>query len=150
MARYFLDSSALVKRYHLEQGTESVDRLFQEPGNRFVASRLAVVEVFSALARLVREGVLTRTDFGRLIARLDKDVAEGVFAVAAVNSERLAAATGLLGTLGLSGPLRTLDAIHLATAQALNERSRLAAVVAADQKLLTAAGAIGLPLLDVG
>jgi hypothetical protein len=43
-----------------------------------------------------------------------------------------------------------LDAIHLATAQALHGRSRIAALVAADKKLLAAAAGGGLPILDIG
>jgi hypothetical protein len=38
MPRYFLDSSALVKRYHQESGTAQVEGLFNVAGNRFLAS----------------------------------------------------------------------------------------------------------------
>jgi hypothetical protein len=43
--------------------------------------------------------------------------------------------------------MRALDAIHLASAQALHDRRKLAAFVAADKKLLTAATACGLNIL---
>jgi len=151
MPRYFLDSSALVKRYHQESGTAQVEGLFQEPSNRLFISRLALVEVHSCFARLVREGVLREADFSRLIARLEEDVASGVLMVAAVSSHRLQGASSLLGTHGLTNTVRTLDAIHLATAQALHVRGRIAAFVAADKKLLAiSATACGLPVLDVG
>ena len=149
MPRYFLDFSALVKRYHQESGTSQVEGLFGTPGNQFLISRLALVEVHSCFARLVREGVLSEADFGKLIARLEADVAGGVLAVAAVSSRRLQGASSLLGTHGLKNAIRTLDAIHLATAQALHGRSRLAAFVAADNKLLSSAAACALPVLDV-
>jgi predicted nucleic acid-binding protein len=150
MARYFLDSSALVKRYHQESGSVHVENLFNAPANRFFVSRLALVEVHSSFARLVREGVLTSSDFGKLISRLESDVATGVLTVAAVSSRRLEAASSILGTLGLTNAVRTLDAIHLATAQALHARSRIAGFVAADKKLLAiAAIAGGLAILDV-
>ena len=151
MARYFLDSSALVKRYHAELGTSDVEALINAPGNRFFISRLALVEVQSSLARLVREGVLTEKDFGELVARLEDDVAAGLLAVVAVSSRRLEGAAAVLGTHGLAHNVRTLDAIHLATAQALNGRSRLAGFVAADKKLLAvAANACGLTAVAVG
>jgi len=151
MARYFLDSSALVKRYHQEDGTAVVEGLFNRPGSRFFISRLALVEVHSSFARLVREKVLTETDFGKLIARLEDDVATGVLAVAAVSSRRLAGASFLLGTHGLTHTMRTLDAIHLSTAQTLHSRTQAVAFVAADKKLLAvAATACGLAVLDVG
>jgi predicted nucleic acid-binding protein len=149
MPRYFLDSSALVKRYHQEAGSASVESLLARPGHRFFISRLALVEVHSAFARLVREAVISPTDFVRLMARLEEDVAAGLLAVAALSSPRLADASALLSQQGLSYPMRALDAIHLATAQALHLRSRLAAFVAADKKLLTTAAACGLAILDV-
>ncbi len=150
MARYFLDSSALVKRYHLESGSSEIAVLFNTTGNQFLISRLALVEVHSTFARLVREGILTATDFGKLIARLDADIASGVFSVAAISGRRLEGASSILNTHGLVRSVRTLDAIHLATAQALHGRSRLAAFVAADKKLLaTASVACQLSVLDV-
>jgi uncharacterized protein len=151
MARYFLDSSALVKRYHAETGSVQVGDLFNGPGNRLFISRLALVEVQCSFARLVRERVLTESDFAKLILRLDDDVASGAFMVAAVSSRRLEGACSILGKHGLANTVRTLDAIHLATAQALHGRGRIAAFVAADKKLLAvAAAACGLTILDVG
>ena len=32
MARYFFDTSALVKHYHAESGTDAVDGIIEEPG----------------------------------------------------------------------------------------------------------------------
>jgi len=150
MPRYFLDSSALVKRYHQESGTAQLEGLFNEPDNRFFISRLALVELHSCFARLVREGILTERDFHQLIARLEFDVASGTLAVAAVSNPRLQAASAILGTHGLTSPARTLDVIHLATAQALHGRTRIAAFVAADKRLLaSAAAACGLGVLDL-
>ena len=134
MARYFLDSSALVKQYHHESGSTKVEQLFVDQGNRFLVSRLALVEVHSSFARLVREGVLTTTDFTRLVARLESDVSSKILVVAALSSERLRDASELLGTHGLTHYARTLDALQLATAQSLHQRSRLTAFVAADKK----------------
>lgn len=150
MARYFLDSSALVKRYHLESGSSTVQNLFQASDNRFFISRLAMVELHSTFARLVREGTLANSDFARLIARLDADVASDLLIVAAVSSRRLEGASSILHTHGLTNAVRTLDAIHLATAQALHGRRRIAAFVAADKKLLAIAAVRGFAVLDVG
>jgi len=149
MARYFLDSSALVKRYHHEHGSPDVHLLFNAPENRLVISRLALVELASCLARLVREGVLTDVGFGSLMLRVEADVAVGLLAVAAVSAPRLEEAAELLATHGLTLNVRTLDALHLATAQALNRRNRITGFVAADDKLLKAAASCGLTVLDV-
>lgn len=149
MARFFFDSSALVKRYHQESGTPQVEALFASPDNRFFVSRLALLELHSTFARLVREGILASEGWTALIANLQNDVATGLLMVAAVSSQRLGEASQLLGTRGLSLPLRTLDAIHLATAEALHRRTPLAGFVAADQKLLAVARECGLPVIDV-
>lgn len=149
MARYFLDSSALIKRYHQERGSERVSALFEVPDDRFFISRLALVEMHSAFARLVREQILTESNFVQLVLRLEADVTAGVFAIAAISSQRLAAASTLLRTQGVSHPLRTLDAIQLATAQALNIRGRLAGFIAADHKLLASAATSGFAAIDV-
>ena len=150
MARYFLDSSALVKRYHTEAGTPVLDSLFADRTNRLLVSGLALVEACSAFARLVRERILKSTGFDAYCAMLDSDVVAGILAVSAVSPRRLADASSLLRSHGVSHNLRTLDAIHLATANALHARHRITAFVGADKKLLAAASACGLAVLDVG
>ncbi len=150
MLRYFLDTSALVKRYHREQGTSEVEKLFETSGNRLFISRLAFVELQSAFSRLVRSNELPAVDYDDIRLRLRDDVASGLMVVTAVSSRRLAEAADLLGTVGLTLPLRTLDAVHLASAKALDDRTRLTAFVAADRNLLNAAAACRLPGLAVG
>src|SRR5436190_14090837 len=115
MARYFLDSSALLKRYHQESGSTQIDALFDAPENRFFISRLAIVEAQSAFARLIRSGVLMPQDFATLVSRLEADVAANVLTVAAVSSQRLEGAAAIFAQHGLTNNIRTLDAIHLAT-----------------------------------
>jgi predicted nucleic acid-binding protein len=150
MARYYLDSSALVKHFQPERGSIDVDALLATSGNRFFSSRLALVEIHSALARLVREGVLTAEEFRKLTARLDAEVATGTLVLTAVSSRRLVEASDILASHGLTNTIRTLDAIHLASAQALHSRTPIAPFVAADKKLLaSAATGCGLTVLDV-
>lgn len=150
MARYFLDSSALVKRYRQESGSEQIRSLFDEPNGRFFISRLAIVELVSAFSRLVREAVLDRLAFDEALARLDADVQSRIIIVVVLNNARLTDAREILRLIGSTQLIRTLDAIHLATAQALHARRHLAAFVTADQRLLAVASqSCGLPILDV-
>jgi hypothetical protein len=44
MARYFFDTSALVKNYHAEAGTDAVDRLIGGAGAEILIARLTLVE----------------------------------------------------------------------------------------------------------
>lgn len=151
MPRFFLDSSALLKRYHVEAGSTDVDALFDDSKNRLLISELALVEVRSSVARKVREGTVSSANYRSMIALLDADVSRRRLKVAAVATRRLAGASALFGVQGLSHNLRTLDAIHLATAMALHARTRLTAFVAADRKLLAVAElACGLNVMVVG
>ena len=50
MTRYFLDTSALVKHYHNELGTDAVDRFIGEAGAELLIARLTLVETISVFA----------------------------------------------------------------------------------------------------
>jgi predicted nucleic acid-binding protein len=56
MANSFLDTSALVKYYHSEEGTVEVTRLVQERDSRHYISRLGVVEAQHGFAIKLRTG----------------------------------------------------------------------------------------------
>src|SRR4051794_40326329 len=47
MARYFFDTSALVKHYHAEAGTGAVDRIVGTAGVELLIARLTLVETIS-------------------------------------------------------------------------------------------------------
>ena len=64
MKCYYLDASALVKRYVHERGSEWIRAImgFEEETLLFT-SRMTIVEVISAFCRRVREGTLALKDF---------------------------------------------------------------------------------------
>jgi len=41
---FYLDTSALVKRYHVELGSDQMDRLFADPAASLVTANLAITE----------------------------------------------------------------------------------------------------------
>lgn len=49
MSIYFLDTSALVKHYHQEKGTNIVGKLFVEPDAKFIISDISIIEFYSAI-----------------------------------------------------------------------------------------------------
>jgi predicted nucleic acid-binding protein len=59
MTVYFLDTSALVKRYHREPGSDAIAALFAEQDRRIIISELSIIEFGSALSKKVREGEIT-------------------------------------------------------------------------------------------
>ncbi len=121
MTVVYLDSSALVKLVVAEpESTALMDRLREWPGR--MSSALALAEVPRALRR---------AGFGAAVHRRAREVL-GRIALVDVDRRVLAAAAALEPS-----PLRTLDAIHLATA--LTVREELAAVVTYDRRLRAAA-----------
>jgi predicted nucleic acid-binding protein len=74
---YFFDSSALVKLYHPEKGSERIEEIFNEPDRRILIARLAGVEIVSALALKVRTGhldALTATSAARKTSSLSMGI----------------------------------------------------------------------------
>jgi hypothetical protein len=61
---YYLDASALVKRYVDERGSEWIRAMMDsEEETLLLTSRMTIVEVICAFSRRVREGTLTVEDF---------------------------------------------------------------------------------------
>jgi len=119
----YLDASAIVKLVRREpESSALVDEVLRDPER--VSSALAWAEVVRAARR-------TRTNVDRAIT-----VLEGIGLVPVDD--------GILRSAGELAPttLRTLDAIHLATALSL--RDDLTAVVAYDDRLIAAARRHGL------
>jgi predicted nucleic acid-binding protein len=75
MALFYLDASALVKRYKTEQGSEVIDYLFEEKSadDRLVASFLVVIEIVGVAVRLRRNQTVTEDQLSELLARFNED-----------------------------------------------------------------------------
>jgi predicted nucleic acid-binding protein len=144
---YFFDTSALLKRYHAEPGTDTVDAAFAAPSIR-IASDLGLIELISSLARRVRMQEITRQDFQAAKAAIAKDTqADGVLRVEAVGEADKAEAARLLERYGLTQELRTLDALHLAVMRRLGPAS-LDAVYCADRRLIAILEAEGFTVIN--
>ena len=113
--RYF-DTSALVKHYHGELGSDRVDAIFADLQNQLFVSRFAIAELFSAFARKVRSGVLAIGQFDLLVVRTRTEVATGVLSVVAVVDNDYSEAERLLQVYSCGHALRAGDALQLAVA----------------------------------
>ncbi|MDO8637204.1 MAG: type II toxin-antitoxin system VapC family toxin [Dehalococcoidia bacterium] len=76
MAVYYIDSSALVKRYRTEPGTEVLNSLFSGKTEEevFVTSQFATIEVESVAARGLRGKALTRNAYGVMLTAFVEDL----------------------------------------------------------------------------
>jgi predicted nucleic acid-binding protein len=141
VALYYVDTSALVKRYHLEQGSDRIDRLFADAGAGLVMAGFALTELTSALDRKCQEGLLTGEGLAQVLAVVARDVLAEFWLV-----ELDRAHVRLSQSLILSHHLRTLDALHLAVIVSIKDLHPV--LVSADVRLLQAAGREGIELLN--
>ncbi|HHH41879.1 MAG TPA: PIN domain-containing protein [Chloroflexi bacterium] len=143
MVNYYLDTSAMLKRYVDEPGSAWLrDQI--SLALSLVASQLIIVEVISAFNRRIREGSLSPADYQRIRDIFFEDC-RTVYQIVPVTTAVIDTACHLLE----SHPLRGYDAMHLATAVVVHrslQRRGLPALIflCADDRLNAAALAEGL------
>lgn len=148
MRRYFFDTSALVKRYHTEAGTQAVDAIFSETGATFYVSRLALVESVSALCFNVRSGNFAASRLTIARKALWGDVRRGTLSVSRLLIRHLDFAQTLLLRHGPARRLRSFDAIHLGVAVDLLRQQRIDMFVSTDSTQCEIAALEGLPTIN--
>ena len=136
----YFDTSALVKRYVAESGSVGVRRVLSQYG--VISSPVARVEICSALRRRRAEGLLSDAALRRVLGRVQADDTSWRFV--ALGDQVLALARACV----LEHPLRTLDAIHVASAESLRRDGLSVPLVTADARQ-AAAHARGLDVIDV-
>jgi predicted nucleic acid-binding protein len=145
MTTYYLDTSALSKRYVEEVGTAWIRRLTDPAaGHTLLTSRITMVEIYSALARRKREGSVPSADCNIAAqafaahSNTDYEFVELDLNVVTITREVLE-----------QHALRAYDAVQLASAVRSNrvlQASNLSPLVfvSADDRLNAAAAAEGL------
>ena len=144
---YFLDTSALVKRYHPERGSAVVQQVFADANARRMISDISLIELHSAFARRVRMGEIRPEDFYAVKAAFAVDIQSGRLAVEALADTDKMEAARLVERYGLSQELRTLDALHLAVMKRLGT-GRLHTVYCADRGLCAVLAAEGFTVVN--
>ena len=159
MSAYFLDSSALVKRYHREPGTDWVIALCEPRVHpALYLSAIAEVEVVAALRRLGRhEGfhpssiAALQNRFERHLARSGPGSPSPYYVPVTLVPEILTAAAALCTKHWEAQPypLRSLDAIQLASAMVAARRiSEELIFVTADVRLAAIAPQEGFRVIN--
>lgn len=146
MALYYLETSALVKLYVKEPGTERLLRLAARTGNhRFAVLTLTRVEVHSAIRRRQREGDIDEPIAERLLSQFEQHL-ESRFIRQVLNDALIDLATSLVNR----SALRAYDAVQLAGCLILKENSATdePTFVCSDQRLIQAAQTEGLGCFD--
>ena len=145
---YFLDTSALVKRYVPEIGSDWILSI-TDPAtdNHLAISQITWVEVHSALARRLRDGSLSAQRFD-LIAQKVREDFENEYRVIDVDRTLIETATELV----MQHPLRAYDSVQLASALRFQSTTLFSqpeirlVFVSADNRLLDIAQSAGLAI----
>lgn len=151
MAIYYLDTSALVKRYINEPGSTWIRQLCDtrdsenELAHIFVTGNIAMVEVAAAFSILERRNIILRGTATSAYGRFISDW-ESTYRLSEITAETIKDGA----VLARRYPLKAYDAVHLAVA--LDTQKRLIAsqlnliLVSGDQRLLHAAQSEGLEI----
>ena len=145
MSVYYLDTSALVKLYVREPGTDQMLRLADPAGGHTLAVLgLTRVEFRSAVRQRERAGDVARNIADNLIDSMDRHLAN-FFLVQPITDLVIQEAAALLDR----NALRAYDAVQLAGCIMLRARlGRHATFVCSERQLLKAAEDEGMTVLD--
>jgi hypothetical protein len=138
----YLDSSALVKRYTEEAGTDFVKSILATNG-LITTSKLTYPEILSALMRKVRSGEIEKKTVHGIVDKFDKDWDHML--VLDFHNDLLPIVKNLIE----KHPLKAADAIHLSSALWLKLSSMVdVTFIASDSNLLKAAAAEKLQVMN--
>jgi len=141
---YFLDTSAVVKRYVRETGTAWVQALAAPAaGHSLFVVRVTLAEMVAAVTRQERGGHISAQDAATALADFKYDFAHQYFIV-----EVSAALVNRAAALARTHALRGYDAVHLAAAVEVHSQAPFLTLLSADAELNAAAAAEGLLVDD--
>ena len=107
--KVLVDSSALAKRYVLEDGSEIIERILQS-ASQLALCIILVPEIISGLNRRLREQILLASDYRKVKKQLLEDVRDAT--VLQVTPAVISSSVKLLE----NNVLRAMDALHVACA----------------------------------
>ena len=145
MTIYFLDSSALVKRYINETGSHWVCNLFDPSlGNQFFIAAISGVEIVSAITRRAKNGSINFADAIATCNQFKQDF-QSEYQIIQISEKIINSAINIAESYALRG----YDAVQLASGRELNIlciTNGLVGInfISADNSLNTAASSEGL------
>jgi uncharacterized protein len=140
----FFDTSALVKFFHNEDGTDKVTDLIENSDNEVWILDIAKLEFRSAVFRRFRNGEIEKEELDTALRFFSEQLTS--FNVESIGPGVLKEAENLLDDYGMDFGLRTLDALHLGAFQLISEKDWV--FITSDKNLTEAAKASGAKVLD--
>lgn len=139
----YVDTSAYLKRFLAEARSADMDAFVASSDCQLAISSLSVTEFRAVLKRRLLIGAVSAQFVQKAIEQLHQEIANGSLHLYAITTATFNLAGEIID--GLSSPLGTLNAIHLACAKALGS----ALMVSGDRQLLRAAQEAGLQIVDL-
>lgn len=135
----FLDTSAVVKIYHQEKGTEKFTQYLEGISDELflTTSDITKIELHSALLKKYREKEISEKDLSEVFQLFDKDFQK--YNIIFVDHIIKNITLFMLDGLGIKYGIRTLDSLQLASAVFANNYSKIDYFVSSDKKLLNIA-----------
>jgi len=141
----YFDTSALVKRYVEEKGTQVVADLLMSGDMLITTSILTYPEIKAAFTKKLRLKEMSKESYKEAIENFEKDWSVPVFSVIGLTSQ----VANLAGSLVERNVLKTLDAVHLASALTVKEHFGIQVLfVSSDDRLDKAASSEGLEVMN--
>jgi len=139
---FFIDTSALFKRYQLEKGTAIVSQLLEESGEPIFISSITIVEIISNPKRLCEiDKITTEEQFIKQRTFFYQDIGALDITILDVSAEDIIKAEDLI----LKRYMKPVDSIQIAIA--LNLKRDNVTFVSSDRRLCKIAAEEGLDTL---
>lgn len=139
---FFIDTSALFKRYTDQPGSGIVQKVFAEKASRFI-SQLTITEVVSNLKRLTEiDHLISDAEFKKVMKIFLGEISGGAIYTLDVTPKVVLLSVDLCSEHYLT----PIDALQLATALSIKSSNPL--FVCSDHKLVKVAESYGLQILN--
>jgi predicted nucleic acid-binding protein len=144
------DASALTKRYYVESGSDTVDALYTAAsGARMVTTFWGYAETHASLWRKRNRGDISAAAFRSAVTLLRAEVLLGpTWELLTIDDGAVLAGIDFVERYNVNTTDAALLATYLRYAQAQAPGAGTSVLIAADKRLLRAAGAEGLATLD--
>ena len=132
MALNFFDTSALVKRYYEETGTEVVDEIIESDSSTVISS-ISVIETVSAFRRKYNRDEITEEEMNALLSEFFNEALKD-FVIVPLEESLLQFSFNLV----VEEDLRTLDSLQLSAALSIKAEDKVR-FICADSELVSTA-----------
>lgn len=109
---YYFDTSALVKHFHQEEGTDKITNLIRNKDHQIILLDIAPIELLSAVYRRYRNQEITNEELDTVLTGIKHELRR--FKIEPLDNLIIEESMKLFNQFGKKYGLRTLDSLHIA------------------------------------